>query len=61
LAPAAFDGCSLEVKDQHFFGREIRSLYDSELPIRRRSAKSFATRSELFAALSLERASPIHA
>ena len=44
LAPAALDGCSLEVKEQHFFGREIRSLYDSAAyPLRRRSAKSLAT------------------
>ena len=43
LAPAALDRCSLEVKEQHFFGREIRSLYDSATyPFRRRSAELLA-------------------
>lgn len=44
LAPAALNGCSLEVNEQHFFGREIRSLYDSATyPLRRRSAKLLVT------------------
>ncbi|MEF3365333.1 hypothetical protein V3H18_02165 [Methylocystis sp. 9N] len=41
LAPAALDSCSLEVNEQHFFGREIRPLYDSAAyPLRRRSIKA---------------------
>jgi len=41
LAPAAFSSCSLEVDDQHFYGREIRPLYDSAAyPLRRRSIKA---------------------
>ncbi|HEY8125883.1 MAG TPA: hypothetical protein VIF88_10735 [Methylocystis sp.] len=37
LTPKALASCSLEVDEQHFFGREIRPLYDSEdFPLRRR-------------------------
>ena len=37
LTPRALASCSLEVDEQHFFGREIRPLYDSEdYPLRRR-------------------------
>jgi hypothetical protein len=40
LAPKALASCSLEVEDQHFFGREIRPLYDSlDYPLRRGSTK----------------------
>ncbi len=28
LTPKLLDGCTLEVSDAHFFGREIRTLYD---------------------------------
>jgi hypothetical protein len=38
LAPTALNSCSLEVNEQHFFGREIRPLYDSAaFPLRRRT------------------------
>lgn len=37
LAPKIFDSCSLEVNDAHYFGREIRVLYDDgAFPLRRR-------------------------
>jgi hypothetical protein len=40
LAPKVLASCSLEVDNQHFFGREIRPLYDSPAyPLRRRPAK----------------------
>ena len=40
LAPKAFNSCSLEVNGLHYFGREIRPLYDSEaFPLRRRLKK----------------------
>jgi hypothetical protein len=41
LAPRIFDSCSLEVNELHYFGREIRPLYDSgDFPLRRRQKKS---------------------
>ncbi|MGJ0504205.1 MAG: hypothetical protein ACR65X_10805 [Methylocystis sp.] len=41
LTPKALASCSLEVDEQHFFGREIRPLYDSDdYPLRRRTAKN---------------------
>lgn len=44
LPPKALTSCSLEVDDLHFFGREIRPLYDSaDYPLRR-SLKSRAHR-----------------
>ncbi len=37
LSPKIFDGCSLEVNESHYFGREIRPLYDDHAyPLRRR-------------------------
>jgi hypothetical protein len=37
LAPKLLDGCSLEVNETHYFGREIRPLYDDNIfPLRRR-------------------------
>ncbi len=37
LAPKALNSCSLEVNDEHYFGREIRPLYDSgDFPLRRK-------------------------
>ena len=37
LAPKLLDGCSLEVNEIHYFGREIRPLYDDNVfPLRRR-------------------------
>jgi hypothetical protein len=37
LAPKLLAGCSLEVNDAHYFGREIRPLYDDgAFPLRRR-------------------------
>lgn len=40
LTPKALASCSLEVDEQHFFGREIRPLYDSaDYPLRRRPIK----------------------
>ncbi|TLG79070.1 hypothetical protein [Methylocystis sp. B8] len=45
LVPRALASCSLEVDQQHFFGREIRSLYDSpDYPLRRRPAKFYMRR-----------------
>lgn len=45
LAPMALASCSLEVDEQHFFGREIRPLYDSpDYPLRRRPAKLHSRR-----------------
>ncbi len=36
LTPHMLAGCSLEVNGLHYFGREIRPLYDSEtFPLRR--------------------------
>jgi hypothetical protein len=36
LTPKIFDSCSLEVNDTHYFGREIRPLYESgAFPLRR--------------------------
>ncbi|TLG79302.1 hypothetical protein [Methylocystis sp. B8] len=41
LTPKALASCSLEVAEQHFFGSEIRPLYDSsDYPLRRRSMKA---------------------
>lgn len=38
LPPTLLQGCSLEVNDGHYFGREIRPLYDdSAFPLRRRT------------------------
>lgn len=38
LAPKLLEGCSLEVNEAHYFGREIRPLYDdSAFPLRRRA------------------------
>lgn len=38
LAPKLLDGCTLEVNEAHYFGREIRPLYDDNVfPLRRRS------------------------
>jgi hypothetical protein len=38
LAPKLLNGCTLEVNDVHYFGREIRPLYDdSSFPLRRRA------------------------
>jgi len=40
LSPKVLASCSLEVNGLHYFGREIRPLYDSEaFPLRRRSRK----------------------
>ncbi|QGM99927.1 hypothetical protein [Methylocystis parvus] len=37
LAPKLLDGCTLEVNEAHYFGREIRPLYDDTVfPLRRR-------------------------
>lgn len=45
LTPKALASCSLEVDKQHFFGREIRPLYDSaDYPLRRRSSKGSRAR-----------------
>lgn len=41
LAPKIFSSCSLEVNGEHYFGREIRPLYDSnDFPLPRRHTKS---------------------
>jgi hypothetical protein len=41
LAPKLLQGCSLEVNETHYFGREIRPLYDDQaFPLRRRDKKS---------------------
>lgn len=38
LAPNLLDGCSLEVNETHYFGREIRPLYDDKVfPLRRQT------------------------
>jgi len=40
LAPKLLQGCSLEVNETHYFGREIRPLYDDRaFPLRRRDKK----------------------
>jgi hypothetical protein len=40
LSPQLLDGCSLEVNEGHYFGREIRPLYDDRaFPLRRRAKK----------------------
>lgn len=40
LSPRVLASCSLEVNGLHYFGREIRPLYDSEaFPLRRRPGK----------------------
>jgi hypothetical protein len=40
LAPKLLEGCSLEVNETHYFGREIRPLYDDQaFPLRRRAKK----------------------
>ena len=40
LPPKILASCSLEVNGLHYFGREIRPLYDSEaFPLRRRLSK----------------------
>jgi hypothetical protein len=37
LAPKTHDSCSLEVNEEHYFGREIRPLYDNHVfPLRRK-------------------------
>lgn len=37
LSPKIFDSCSLEVNEAHYFGRQIRPLYDSNVfPLQRR-------------------------
>lgn len=38
LGPSSLDSCSLEASDGHYFGREVRPLYDDRIyPLRRRS------------------------
>lgn len=38
LPPKTLEGCSLEVNESQYFGREIRPLYeDSAFPLRRRA------------------------
>ena len=45
LAPKVLASCSLEVDDQHFFGREIQPLYDSaDYPLPRRLTRERAHR-----------------
>ncbi len=40
LTPKVFNSCSLEVNGLHFFGREIRPLYDcGDFPLSRRPRK----------------------
>jgi hypothetical protein len=37
--PTFLDGCSLEAGDGHYFGREIRPLYDDRIyPLRRQAS-----------------------
>lgn len=41
LAPKLFSSCSLEVNGEHYLGREIRPLYDSnDFPLPRRDTKT---------------------
>ncbi|PPD45343.1 MAG: hypothetical protein CTY15_04525 [Methylocystis sp.] len=41
LAPKVLQGCSLEVNETHYFGREIRPLYDAgAFPLRRRAKQA---------------------
>ncbi|WP_424362879.1 hypothetical protein [Methylocystis parvus] len=41
LAPKLLGGCSLEVNETHYFGREIRPLYDdTAFPLARRKPKA---------------------
>ena len=41
LPPQALDGCSLEVNEERFFGKEIRPLYESDdYPLPRRTKTS---------------------
>jgi hypothetical protein len=38
LTPKILASCSLEINDEHYFGREIRPLYDDgDFPLRRRT------------------------
>jgi hypothetical protein len=50
LGPKLLDGCTLEVNEAHYFGREIRPLYDDNVfPLRRRrmsGEQEIANRSE---------------
>jgi hypothetical protein len=37
LTPKILDGCTLEVNEDHYFGREIRPLYENHVfPLRRK-------------------------
>lgn len=41
LGPKIVDGCSLEAADGHYFGREIRHLYDDRAyPLRRQASST---------------------
>jgi hypothetical protein len=41
LSPQALDGCSLEVNDERYNGKEIRPLYESvDFPLLRRAKRS---------------------
>ncbi len=41
LSPKVLNGCSLEVNDIHYFGRQIRPLYDDcAFPLRRKTVKA---------------------
>lgn len=45
LAPKLLEGCSLEINETHYFGREIRPLYDDvAFPLRRCEKKAVAAR-----------------